>query len=52
MATDAGLVERVNLEVMDKGITLKVEDVVADSSRVALSLSRYWIKTGNREIRI
>lgn len=37
MATDAGLVERVNLEVMDKGITFKVEDVVADSSRVALS---------------
>ena len=37
MATDAGLAERVNLEVTDKGITLKVEDVVADSSRVALS---------------
>jgi hypothetical protein len=37
MATDAGLAERVNLEVMDNGITLKVEDVFVDSSRVALS---------------
>ena len=37
MATDAGLVERVNLQVTDNGITLKVEDVVNDSSRVALS---------------
>ncbi|MFC5590853.1 DUF4179 domain-containing protein [Sporosarcina soli] len=37
MATEAGLVERVNLEVQDNGITFKVEDVVIDSSRVALS---------------
>ena len=37
MATESGLGERVNLEVTDRGITLKVEDVVADSSRVALS---------------
>lgn len=37
IATDVGLAERVNLEVMDKGITFKVEDVIADSSRVALS---------------
>jgi hypothetical protein len=37
IASDAGLVERVNQEVTDQGITLKVEDVVADSSRVALS---------------
>lgn len=36
-APDAGLVERINLEVTDKGITLKVEDIVADSSRVAMS---------------
>lgn len=37
MATEAGLGERVNLEVTDQGITLKVEDLVVDSSRVALS---------------
>ena len=37
MATDDGLVERVNLGVMDNGLTFKVEDVVTDSSRVALS---------------
>ncbi|TQR19999.1 DUF4179 domain-containing protein [Psychrobacillus vulpis] len=37
MATESGLGDRVNLEVTDRGITLKVEDVVADSSRVALS---------------
>jgi len=37
MAADAGLAQRVNQEVTDKGLTLKVEDVVADSSRIALS---------------
>ncbi|WP_075620440.1 DUF4179 domain-containing protein [Paenisporosarcina indica] len=37
MATDAGLSERVNIEAKDQGITLKVEDVITDSSRVALS---------------
>lgn len=37
MATEAGLGERVNLEVTDHGMTLKVEDLVVDSSRVALS---------------
>lgn len=37
MATDAGLAERVNLEATDNGITLKVEDIIADSSRVTLS---------------
>lgn len=37
MASNAGLAERVNREVTDQGITLKVEDVLADSSRVALS---------------
>jgi len=37
MASEAGLVKRINQEVTDKGITLKVEDVFADSSRVALS---------------
>lgn len=36
-AMEAGITERVNLEVEDKGITFKVEDVIADSSRVALS---------------
>ncbi len=48
MATDAGLVERVNLEATDKGITLKVEDVVADSSRVALS---FKVLDKNRKVR-
>lgn len=37
MATNAGLAERVNREVTDQGLTLRVEDVVADSSWVALS---------------
>lgn len=37
MASNAGLAERVDREVTDQGITLRVEDVVADSSRVALS---------------
>lgn len=37
MASNAGMAERVNREVTDQGLTLKVEDVVADSSRVALS---------------
>ena len=37
MATDSGLTKRVDQEVTDQGITLKVEDVMADSSRVALS---------------
>lgn len=37
MAADAGLAQRVNKEVTDKGLTVKVEDVVADSSRIALS---------------
>lgn len=37
MASDAGLAKRVNREVTDQGITLKVEDVIADSSRIALS---------------
>jgi len=37
MAADEGLTIRVNQEVTDNGFTLKIEDVVADSSRVALS---------------
>lgn len=37
IAMEEGLAERVNLEVMDNGMTLKVEDVVVDSSRVGLS---------------
>lgn len=37
VAQEAGLAQRVDLEVVNNGITLKVEDVVADSSRVALS---------------
>lgn len=37
MASDAGLADRVNLEVTNQGLTFKVEDVLADSSRVALS---------------
>ncbi|WP_391122325.1 DUF4179 domain-containing protein [Psychrobacillus sp. L3] len=38
LASDEGLAERVNLEVSDKDITFKVEDIIVDSSRVALSL--------------
>ncbi|KQL19675.1 DUF4179 domain-containing protein [Cytobacillus solani] len=37
MASEAGLAERVNLEVKNNGLTFKVEDVVADTSRIALS---------------
>ncbi|PLR92538.1 DUF4179 domain-containing protein [Bacillus sp. T33-2] len=37
MATENGLAQRVNLEVQDQGLTFIVEDVIADSSRVALS---------------
>lgn len=37
MASESGLTKRINREVTDQGITFKVEDVLADSSRVALS---------------
>lgn len=37
IASDAGFVKRVNLEVTDQNLIFKVEDVMADSSRVALS---------------
>ncbi len=37
LATEAGFVTRVDQEVTDHGLTLKVEDIVADSSRVALA---------------
>ncbi|WOV87226.1 DUF4179 domain-containing protein [Sporosarcina oncorhynchi] len=37
MAADAGLIQRVDLQVEDQGLTFVVEDVVADSSRVSLS---------------
>ncbi|MEK3936254.1 DUF4179 domain-containing protein [Sporosarcina sp. FSL W7-1349] len=36
-ATEEGLVNRVDLSVTDQGLTFKVEDIVADSSRVSLS---------------
>lgn len=38
MASVDGLGERVDLEVSDQQLTLKVEDVIVDSSRIALSL--------------
>lgn len=38
MAADEGLSERVDLEVSDQHLTFKVEDILVDSSRVALSL--------------
>lgn len=37
IAEKSGLTERVNLEVTDKGITFKIEDMIVDSSRIALS---------------
>lgn len=37
LAAEDGLVERVDREVTDNGITFKVEDIVSDSARVALS---------------
>ncbi|SOC09504.1 putative zinc finger protein [Ureibacillus xyleni] len=37
MANEAGFGERVNLSVTDKGLTFKIEDVIADTSRIALS---------------
>ena len=37
IAAESGLTQRVDLEVEDRGLTLRVEDVIADSSRVSLS---------------
>ena len=37
IASENGFTNRINQEVTDKGITFKVEDVLADTSRVALS---------------
>ncbi|MCM3710415.1 DUF4179 domain-containing protein [Sporosarcina luteola] len=37
IAAESGLTKRVDLEVEDQGLTLQVEDVIADSSRVSLS---------------
>lgn len=37
IAAEAGLMKRVDLEIEDQGLTLRVEDVIADSSRVSLS---------------
>lgn len=37
MANEAGVVDRVNQTVMDQGISFKIEDVMADSTRLALS---------------
>ncbi len=37
MASESGLTKRIDQEVTDQGITFKVEDVLADTSRVALS---------------
>ncbi|MBB4825226.1 hypothetical protein HNO89_002455 [Sporosarcina luteola] len=37
LAADAGLTKRIGLEVEDQGLTFRVEDVIADSSRVSLS---------------
>ncbi|MEO4054683.1 DUF4179 domain-containing protein [Solibacillus sp. CAU 1738] len=37
MANEMGIGERIDLQVTDQGLTLKVEDIVVDSSRIALS---------------
>jgi hypothetical protein len=37
IASNAGFGERINQEVTDNGLTFKLEDVVADTSRVAFS---------------
>ncbi|MHC0037522.1 DUF4179 domain-containing protein [Pseudoneobacillus sp. C159] len=37
MASEAGFSKRINQEVSDNGVTFKVEDIVADSSRIAIS---------------
>lgn len=37
IAEESGLTERVNMEVTDKGITFKIEDMIVDSTRIALS---------------
>ncbi|WP_053360667.1 DUF4179 domain-containing protein [Bacillus sp. FJAT-27251] len=37
LAADEGFAHRVNLEAEDHGLTFKVEDIVADSTRIALS---------------
>ncbi|MFJ5770428.1 DUF4179 domain-containing protein [Psychrobacillus sp. NPDC093180] len=38
MASEDGLGNRLDLEVTDQNLTFKVEDIIVDSSRVALSL--------------
>jgi len=48
IAADEGLAIRVNQEVTDQGLTFKIEDVVADSSRVALS---YQVFNDTRELK-
>lgn len=37
MAEEAGLTKRLDLAVEDRGLTFKVEDIIIDSSRIALS---------------
>lgn len=37
IAANTGFVERVDQQVTDQGLTLKVEDLIADTSRIALS---------------
>lgn len=37
IAEESGLTKEVNLEVTDNGITFKVEDMIVDSTRIALS---------------
>jgi hypothetical protein len=37
IAAEAGLTQRVDLQVEDQGLTFVVEDIIADSSRVSLS---------------
>ena len=41
LAMEAGIADRVDLEVADSGITFKVEDVIADSDRVAFIFSNF-----------
>jgi hypothetical protein len=48
LASEAGFTKHINQEVTDNGITLKVEDIIADTSRIAIS---YQLFNENKKIR-
>jgi hypothetical protein len=47
IASEAGFSKRIDQEISDNGVTFKVEDVVADSSRIAIS---YQVLTDQQKL--